>query len=156
MATNIPAPVHALSVDVEDYFHVSAFRPYIRMSDWDRHPLRIEDNVRRLLDIFADRGARATFFWLGWAAERLPALVRDVAAAGHEIASHGYGHVRVHEQTPAEFRADIRRTRALLEDLAGAAVTGYRAASFSIDERNLWALESWQRPDTGTVRASAR
>ncbi|MCC7330324.1 MAG: DUF3473 domain-containing protein [Gammaproteobacteria bacterium] len=141
MATNIPAPVHALSVDVEDYFHVSAFRPYIRMSDWDRHPLRIEDNVRRLLDIFADRGARATFFWLGWAAERLPALVRDVAAAGHEIASHGYGHVRVHEQTPAEFRADIRRTRALLEDLAGAAVTGYRAASFSIDERNLWALD---------------
>lgn len=130
-----------MSVDVEDYFHVSAFRPFIRPEDWDGYPLRLERNVRRLLDLFAAKGVKATFFWLGWAAERLPGLVRDVADAGHEIASHGYGHVRVHDQQPLEFRADVARTKALLEDLAGREVIGYRAASFSIDGRNLWAFD---------------
>jgi polysaccharide deacetylase family protein (PEP-CTERM system associated) len=130
-----------MSVDVEDYFQVSAFRPYVAPADWDRYPLRVERNVRRILELFAASGARATFFWLGWVAERLPRLVRDTAAAGHEVASHGWQHVRVHDQSPAEFRADAARTKALLEDLSGTAVTGYRAASFSIDARNLWAFD---------------
>lgn len=134
-------PIHAMSVDVEDYFQVSALAPYIPTSTWDEHPLRIEANVHRLLEIFAEGGAKATFFWLGWAAERLPALLREVVAAGHEIASHGYSHVRVHAQTAGQFREDIRRTKAILEDLSGCTVSGYRAASFSIDERNLWALD---------------
>ena len=133
--------MNAMSVDVEDYFHVSAFRPYIRPEEWDQHPLRLERNMRRLLDLFAARDVKATFFWLGWAAERLPQLVRDVAQAGHEIASHGYNHVRVHDQQPREFREDVTRTKALLEELSGHEVIGYRAASFSIDERNLWALD---------------
>lgn len=132
---------NAMSVDVEDYFQVSAFRPWVTPADWDRYPLRVERNVRRILELFAASGARATFFWLGWVAERLPGLVRDTAAAGHEIASHGWQHVRVHDQSPAEFRADVARTRALLEDLSGTPVTGYRAASFSIDARNLWAFD---------------
>jgi polysaccharide deacetylase family protein (PEP-CTERM system associated) len=136
-----PRDVNAMSVDVEDYFHVSAFRPYIQPEDWERYPLRLERNVRRLLELFASHGVRATFFWLGWAAERLPKLVRDVANGGHEIASHGYSHVRVHDQPAREFRADVTRTKALLEDLAGCEVIGYRAASFSIDGRNLWALD---------------
>jgi polysaccharide deacetylase family protein (PEP-CTERM system associated) len=136
-----PAPVNAMSVDVEDYFQVSAFRPYVQPADWDRYPLRVERNVRRILELFAESGTRATFFWLGWVAERLPGLVRDTAAAGHEIASHGWQHVRAWEQAPAEFRDDVTRTRQLLEDLSGTAVVGYRAASFSIDARNLWAFD---------------
>ncbi len=132
---------NAMSVDVEDYFQVSAFRPYVRRQDWDLHPLRVDRNVRRILEVFAAQEVRATFFWLGWVAERMPALVREVADAGHEIASHGYEHLRVHEQSPPEFRADIGRTKALLEDIAGHEVRGYRAASFSIDSRNLWALD---------------
>lgn len=138
--TQMPT-VSGMSVDVEDYFQVSAFRPYIRPDDWSRLPQRLERNVQRVLEIFAAGQVRATFFWLGWAAERFPALVRTVANAGHEIASHGWSHVRVHEQAPEEFRADVVRTRQLLEDLCGRAVVGYRAASFSIDARNLWALD---------------
>ncbi len=130
-----------MSVDVEDYFQVSAFRPYVAPEDWDRQPLRVERNVRLILEIFAATGVRATFFWLGWVAERVPGLVREVAAAGHEIASHGYRHIRVHDQQPAEFRADVARTKALLEDLSGQQVTGYRAASFSLTADCLWALE---------------
>lgn len=133
--------INAMSVDVEDYFQVSAFRPYVSAEDWDRHPLRVERNVRQILDIFARAGVRGTFFWLGWVAERLPALVREVATAGHEIASHGYRHIRVYEQQPAEFRADIQRTKALLEDLSGQEVIGYRAASFSLTVESLWALK---------------
>ncbi len=133
--------VNAMSVDVEDYFQVSAFRPYIRAEQWTEHPLRVERNVRRLLELFEVAGVRATFFWLGWVAERLPALVRAAADAGHEIASHGYQHIRAHEQSEAEFRADVTRTRSLLQDISGHDVIGYRAASFSIDARNLWALD---------------
>jgi len=131
----------AMSVDVEDWFQVSAFRPYVAPESWDGYPLRVERNMRRILELFAETGTRATFFWLGWVAERLPDLVREAAAAGHETASHGWRHVRVHEQSPAEFREDVRRTRALLEDLSGTEVVGYRAASFSIDARNLWAFD---------------
>lgn len=135
----------AMSVDVEDYFQVSAFRPYIEPRDWDQHPLRLERNMHRILELFGEHDVRATFFWLGWAAERLPGLVREVARMGHEIASHGFSHVRVHDQTPAQFREDITRTKALLEDLSGTAVLGYRAASFSIDARNLWAFDQlWE------------
>ncbi len=130
-----------MSVDVEDYFHVSAFRPYIRPDAWDQYPLRVERNVRAILEVFAAAGIRGTFFWLGWVAERLPGLVREVAAAGHETASHGYSHVRIHDQRPGEFRADIERSKALLEDVSGQEVIGYRAASFSLAEDSLWALD---------------
>ncbi|MCC7489909.1 MAG: DUF3473 domain-containing protein [Gammaproteobacteria bacterium] len=144
---------NAMSVDVEDYFQVSAFAPYIRRDAWDRQPQRLEHNLHQVLEIFAEHRVAATFFWLGWAAERFPALVQAVAAAGHEVASHGWSHVRVHEQTPAEFRADVSRTRAVLEDLAGAPVLGYRAASFSIDGRNLWALDELR--DAGYTYSSS-
>lgn len=144
---------NAMSVDVEDYFQVSAFAPYIRRDAWDRQPQRLEHNLHQVLEIFAEHRVAATFFWLGWAAERFPALVQAVAAAGHEVASHGWSHVRVHEQTPAEFRADVSRTKAVLEDLAGAPVLGYRAASFSIDGRNLWALDELR--DAGYTYSSS-
>ena len=130
-----------MSVDVEDYFQVSAFRPYIDPQDWGRYPLRVERNIGRILEIFAEAGVKGTFFWLGWVAERLPGLVRQVADAGHEIASHGWRHVRIYEQQPAEFRADVSQTKALLEDLAGQQIIGYRVASFSLDSDSLWALE---------------
>lgn len=131
---------NALTVDVEDYFQVSAFEPYLSRADWERLPARVEHNTRRILDLFAAHGAHATFFVLGWVAERYPLLVRRIVADGHELASHGYEHIRVTQQTPAEFRADICRTRALLEDTGGVAVRGYRAASYSIGASNLWAL----------------
>ncbi len=139
--TRPPGALSAMSVDVEDYFQVSAFRPHVRPEDWASHPLRVERNLRRLLEVFDAAGVRATFFWLGWVAERLPALVREVADAGHEIASHGYQHIRAFEQSEAEFRDDVTRTRGILQDLSGRDVIGYRAASFSIDARNLWALD---------------
>lgn len=141
--------MNAMSVDVEDYFHVSAFRQAVRPEDWERFPPRIERNVSRVLDIFAERQVTATFFWLGWVAERWPRLLRRCADAGHEIGSHGYSHVRVHDQTAAAFRADVVRTKALLEDLSGREVVGYRAASFSIDSRNLWALDELARAGYG-------
>jgi polysaccharide deacetylase family protein (PEP-CTERM system associated) len=137
--------VNAMSVDVEDYFQVSALNPVIAREDWDHLPLRLEANMERILQIFGDAGVKSTFFWLGWAAERLPQLVRRIAAEGHEIASHGYEHVRVHQQTPAQFVADVSRTKSILEDISGREVWGYRAASYSIDQRNLWALDELQR-----------
>jgi polysaccharide deacetylase family protein (PEP-CTERM system associated) len=132
---------NALTVDVEDYFQVSALSPYIRRADWDRIPCRVERNVDTILSLLADAHVRATFFTLGWIAERHPALVKRISAEGHELASHGYGHLRIHEQTEAEFTQDIRRAKALLEDIAGAEVKGYRAPSFSIGKRTLWAFE---------------
>lgn len=133
-----------MTVDVEDYLHVSAFEKHIRREDWDHLPCRVERNTERILDIFAERQVRATFFMLGWVAERYPGLVRRLVAEGHELASHGYSHVRVTEQTPREFREDVIRNKQLLEDLAGGSVTGYRAASYSIGEKNLWALDVLQ------------
>lgn len=135
---------NAMTVDVEDYFQVSAFERHIRREDWNHLECRIERNTDRILELFDARDVRATFFMLGWVAERYPALVRRIMERGHEIASHGYQHVRVTQQQPAEFRADVVRTKKLLEDISGAAVRGYRAASYSIGSKNLWALDVLQ------------
>jgi polysaccharide deacetylase family protein (PEP-CTERM system associated) len=132
---------NALTVDVEDYFQVSAFSPYIQRADWDRIPCRVQRNVDAILSLFGEARVRATFFTLGWIAERDPALVKRIVAEGHELASHGYGHLRIHEQTETEFTQDIQRAKALLEDIAGVEVKGYRAPSFSIGKRTLWAFE---------------
>lgn len=131
--------VNGLSVDVEDWFQVGAFEHVIDRSDWDQLALRVEDNVAAILDQFARARVKATFFTLGWIAERKPALIRRIADAGHEIASHGYDHTRVFTFTPAQFKADIDRARKLLEDISGHAIKGYRAPSFSIDARTPWA-----------------
>jgi polysaccharide deacetylase family protein (PEP-CTERM system associated) len=130
-----------MSVDVEDYFQVAAFAAQISVKDWQRHPLRVAQNVERILELFDSTGTRATFFTLGWIAEREPALIRKIAAAGHEIASHGYNHTRVTEQQRDAFREDVSRTKRLLEEISGQPIIGYRAASFSITRDNLWALE---------------
>lgn len=137
----MPEIANALTVDVEDYFQVSALAPHIPRADWERIPCRVERNVDAILSLFAEFDAQATFFTLGWIAERHPTLVRRIAAEGHEVASHGYGHVRIHEQTPDEFTQDIRRAKALLEDVSGARVQGYRAPSFSVGRRTLWAFD---------------
>lgn len=133
--------VNAMSVDVEDYFQVSAFNGHIERSSWDAIPTRVERNVENILELFAAHDTHATFFTLGWVAERHPGMVRAIAGAGHEIASHGYEHIRVTKQTREQFRRDITRTRKILEDISGQAVKGFRAASFSIDSSNLWALD---------------
>ncbi len=130
---------NAMTVDVEDYFQVGAFAATISRADWDSLPRRVERNTDRTLEMFSDCGALATFFTLGWVAERHPLLVRRIVDAGHELASHGYSHVRVDDQSEDEFRADAGRTRRLLEDVSGVAVTGYRAASFSIGRTTPWA-----------------
>ena len=131
----------AMSVDVEDFFQVWALSSVIRRSDWDRYALRVDDATRRVLDLFDRRQAKATFFTLGWIAERAPKLVREIVARGHELGSHGYDHKKVFDQAPGEFRADVRKTRQILEDAAGVAVNGFRAAGFSIDARTPWAHE---------------
>lgn len=133
------AVVNALTVDVEDYFQVSALSPHFPRKLWEDVPCRIEANVQRLLELFAAHGARATFFTLGWIAERYPNLVRQIAASGHEIASHGHEHQRASEQSPEAFLADVRLAKAILEDLIGGPVAGYRAPSFSIGATNPWA-----------------
>lgn len=133
------APRNAMSVDVEDWFQVQAFADVIRREDWDGLARRVEANTDRVLDHFAAAGVRATFFALGWVAERHPALIRRIVAAGHELASHGHGHERVHAIGEAAFRADVRRAKAALEDAGGAAVTGYRAPTFSITPGTPWA-----------------
>ena len=132
---------NALTIDVEDYFQVSALAPHIDRASWDSRPCRVENNVQRLLALFERRGAHATFFTLGWVAERYPQLVRDIVAGGHELASHGYGHLRASEQSPEEFRQDLLRAKGILEDIAGQAVLGYRAPSFSIGTTNPWAFD---------------
>lgn len=130
---------NALSVDVEDWFQVGAFERTLKRADWDGLTHRVEGNTDAVLDLFAQADVKATFFTLGWVAERYPALMRRIAEAGHEVASHGYDHARVFTFTPEEFRADLRKARAILEDASGQAVTGYRAPSFSIDPRTPWA-----------------
>jgi len=138
------SPVNAMTVDVEDYFQVSAFEKHIAASDWARMPVRVEANTTRVLELLGRHGVHATFFTLGWVAERFPALVRRIVDAGHEVASHGFDHTRVIHQEPAQFRADVVRTKKLLEDVTGRAVNGYRAASYSIGASNLWALDVLQ------------
>lgn len=132
---------NAMTVDVEDYFQVSAFERYVRRDEWDVRECRVERNVDRILDLFAKHEVKATFFTLGWIAERYPQMVRKIVDDGHELASHGWSHVRVTQQDPEAFRADVTRTKSLLEDVAGREVIGYRAASYSIGADNLWALE---------------
>jgi polysaccharide deacetylase family protein (PEP-CTERM system associated) len=132
---------NALTVDVEDYFQVSALAPHVDRATWDRRECRVERNVDRLLALFAANGARATFFTLGWIAERYPALVRGIVSEGHELASHGYGHLRCTELDRTGLLEDVRRAKGLLEDLSGQKVQGYRAPSFSIGTSNPWAFD---------------
>jgi polysaccharide deacetylase family protein (PEP-CTERM system associated) len=143
MRMNAPTTsiINAMTVDVEDYFHVSALAPSIHRDTWSSRESRVEANTHKLLAILGEFGVRGTFFVLGWVGERYPQLVRDIAAQGHEIACHGYSHRLVHEQSPAEFRDETLRSKRLLEDIAGTAVIGYRAASYSIVRESLWALD---------------
>lgn len=134
-----PRIVNGLSVDVEDWFQVGAFENVIGRGEWDGLASRVEDNVHRILDLFAEADVRATFFTLGWVAKRHPAMMRRIADAGHEIASHGYDHARVFTFDRRIFAEDIRKAREVIEDCSGQRVTGYRAPSFSIDHRTPWA-----------------
>jgi polysaccharide deacetylase family protein (PEP-CTERM system associated) len=136
---------NALTIDVEDYFQVSALAPYIPREQWDSRECRVERNVERILLMLDESQTRATFFTLGWVAERYPQLVRRIVAAGHELASHGYGHQRASDLSEAEFSADISSAKKLLEDISGEEVKGYRAPSFSIGEANLWAFDCLAR-----------
>lgn len=137
-------PVNAMSVDVEDYFQVSAFEEHVGRSKWDTMPNRISRNVDRILQLFDDADTKATFFILGWVAEKLPNVVSQISAEGHEIASHSFEHARVWTQTPDQFREDVSKTRKILEDVSGVPVIGYRAPSFSIVESALWAYDVLQ------------
>jgi polysaccharide deacetylase family protein (PEP-CTERM system associated) len=139
------AIINAMTIDVEDYFQVSAFAPYIARSEWGRRECRVERNVGRLLDLLATHDTKATFFTLGWIAERYPELIRRIVREGHELASHGYGHQRVSDLSEAAFVEDIGRAKGILENLAGCAVSGYRAPSFSIGTANLWAFDCLAR-----------
>ena len=144
---------NAMSIDVEDYFQVSAFAPHIRREDWDSLPCRVERNVDMILELLDGADAKATFFTLGWIAERYPQVVRRIVDDGHELASHGYGHQRASDLTPAQFRDDITRAKHLLEDIGGVAIRGYRAPSFSISRKNWWAVEELE--NAGYVYSSS-
>lgn len=133
--------INAFTIDVEDYFQVEAMSAVIARDSWSQREYRCEKNVARLLEMLAGRRIHGTFFILGWIAERSPQLVRDIAAAGHEIACHGMSHRLIYKQSREEFRDETRRSKALLEDLTGKPVQGYRAASFSIVQKSLWALD---------------
>ncbi|KAB8041573.1 XrtA system polysaccharide deacetylase [Janthinobacterium aquaticum] len=135
---------NALTIDVEDYFQVSAFAPLIARDSWPSRPCRIEANIERILLLLETRHIHATFFTLGWIAERYPVMLRRIAAAGHEIASHGYGHLRAWEQDADAFRNDVVLSKTILEQLGGQTVAGYRAPSFSIGAANLWAFDVLQ------------
>jgi polysaccharide deacetylase family protein (PEP-CTERM system associated) len=132
---------NALTVDVEDYFHVSALAPNIHRDSWNSRESRVVDNTRRMLALFGQFDVRGTFFVLGWVAERYPQLIKEIAAGGHEIACHGFSHRLVYEQSPKEFREETLRSKNMLEDITGTTVLGYRAASYSIVRRSLWALD---------------
>ncbi|HEY7497069.1 MAG TPA: XrtA system polysaccharide deacetylase [Vicinamibacterales bacterium] len=133
--------VNAMTIDVEDYFQVSAFEDRVPRAQWDRLESRVCRNTERLLEMFADADVTATFFVLGWVADRFPGLVRQIAEGGHEIASHGYSHRLVYSMTPSEFRDDLRRARVAIEAAASVPVLGYRAPSYSITRKSLWALD---------------
>lgn len=132
---------NAFTIDVEDYFQVEAFAGLIDRSTWKDHELRVEKNTQRLLDLLDQHAVSGTFFVLGWVAERLPGLVREIQSRGHEVASHGMSHRPVYTQTPEVFREETRRSKALLEDITGHRVIGYRAATYSITRKSLWALD---------------
>lgn len=133
--------LNAFTVDVEDYFQVSAFEGGIDRAEWDTFECRVEDNTLRLLDLLAEHNVFGTFFVLGWVAQEYPELVRRIDSAGHEVASHGFWHQLIYNQTPAEFRADLAQSRDELQDITGKPVFAYRAPSFSIVKRSLWALD---------------
>jgi polysaccharide deacetylase family protein (PEP-CTERM system associated) len=137
----MPQLTNAFTLDVEDYFQVAALASGVPRDTWSQRECRVEGNTGVILDLLAERSIRGTFFVLGWIAQRYPALVKRIAAAGHEVASHGYSHKLIYQQTPAEFRSETLQSKSLLEDLTGAAVLGYRAASFSITRESLWALD---------------
>ena len=142
MAVHDPHPiVNAMSVDVEDYFQVSGFDEVVSRGSWDQRESRVVANTERLLQMFDEAGVRATFFILGWVASRHPALVRRIAAQRHEVASHGYGHRLVYDQTPQQFRDDVRRAKGVLEMISGRPVAGFRAPSYSVTSRSMWALD---------------
>lgn len=132
---------NALTIDVEDYFQVAALAEAVDRKDWSSMEYRVEANTERLLELFSQRGVQATFFILGWVAERSPELVRRIQKAGHEIASHGYSHQLVYNQTPDVFRDETRKSKQLLEDITGEPITGYRAASYSVTAQSRWALD---------------
>jgi polysaccharide deacetylase family protein (PEP-CTERM system associated) len=142
---NAPGPktgvVNALTIDVEDYFQVSAFVPYITRSKWEELPCRVEQNVDTILELLAEKGVHATFFTLGWLAERYPQMIQRIVSGGHELASHGYAHERATALEPGAFFADVVLAKAVLEDVAGTEARGYRAPSFSIGNDNLWAYD---------------
>ncbi len=133
--------INALTIDVEDYFHVTAFERQIRPLEWDSYPLRVGDSTLRILDILDEFSIRATFFVLGWVAERLPGLVKEIHRRGHEIACHGYGHQLIYRHTQQEFREDVSKAKNILENICGEEVRGYRAPSYSITSKSLWALD---------------
>lgn len=133
--------LNALTIDVEDYYHVSAFERCVSRADWDDYPSRVADSTRRILDRLGEAGVCGTFFILGWVAERQPQLVKEIQRAGHEIGCHSYAHRLIYEQTPRQFRDDLRQARLVLEDITGEQITAYRAPSFSITTQSLWALD---------------
>jgi polysaccharide deacetylase family protein (PEP-CTERM system associated) len=151
--SSTPAITNAMTIDVEDYFQVGAFKSNIDPSTWDSLPCRVEKNVDLLLASLSHRKVKATFFTLGWVAERYPNMVRQIVASGHELASHGYGHQMITDLTQASFREDVIRAKATLEDVSGIAVTGYRAPSFSVGLKTLWAHDILA--DTGHVYSSS-
>lgn len=144
---------NALTIDVEDYFQVTAFEPVVQYADWEGCESRVERNTHALLEGLEAHETQATFFILGWVAERYPQLVRAIEAAGHEVAAHGYAHQRIYTQTPARFREETQRVKACLEDIIGRPILGYRAASYSITTASLWALDILQ--ETGFVYDSS-
>ena len=133
--------LNAMTVDVEDYFQVSAFESVLKPSDWSSIPLRVEENTHRLLDVFAEHNAKSTFFTLGWVAQRCPTLIKRIVEEGHELASHGLNHRRATTMTRDEFIDDVKTSKAILEDAGGVAVKGYRAPSFSVNDDNQWIYE---------------
>ncbi len=132
---------NVLTIDVEDYYHVSAFETIVRYEKWEQYESRVEKNTYHILDVLDLYQTKATFFVLGWVAERCPTLIREIDQRGHEVASHGYSHKRIYTQTPAQFREETRRSRNLLEDIISQPILGYRAASYSITSKSLWALD---------------
>ena len=141
---NMKPILNAMTIDVEDYFQVSAFASHIPREAWETLPCRVEKNIDRILLLLDEKQIKATFFTLGWIAKRYPSMIKRMVENGHEIASHGWSHYRVTDQQPEEFRDDITRSKALLEEISGQPVLGYRAPSFSINHKNLWALELLQ------------
>lgn len=144
MTNYTPKIINAMSVDVEDYFQVAALSKVVSRTQWDQYPLRVENNTLAVLDLFAACQIKATFFVLGWVAERCPALIREIVAQGHELASHGYDHCKVSELTPAQFKEDLIKSKKILEDLSGVKIKGFRAPSYSIGEENYWAFDVLQ------------